>query len=176
MKEKVECNYLCCTYFIVSSSAPGSLCSSLNAGIIKDIYFSAGSETWGQGTWNKILQKCQNHPKRLQTVHNIHTNITLYSEHTYHNNNNKESNTITNIFLEKDQENSNISSQILLKTTYCSLITKNLISEVYTSARHLLNLETHIIYPFWISYPFHYILMLKSFIWTSDIMINGVGC
>lgn len=41
------------TYFIVSSRAPGSLCSSLNAGTIKDMYFSAGSKTEGQGTYNK---------------------------------------------------------------------------------------------------------------------------
>lgn len=38
------------TYFIASSRAPGSLCSSLNAGIIKDIYFVAGSTMCGQGT------------------------------------------------------------------------------------------------------------------------------
>jgi len=37
-------------YLMVSSSAPGSLCSSLNAGIIKDIYFSAGSNIEGHGT------------------------------------------------------------------------------------------------------------------------------
>jgi hypothetical protein len=35
---------------MVSSRAPGSLCSSLNAGITKDIYFSAGSWIWGHGT------------------------------------------------------------------------------------------------------------------------------
>lgn len=37
---------------MVSSSAPGSLCSSLNAGIIKDMYFSAGSDIDGQATFN----------------------------------------------------------------------------------------------------------------------------
>lgn len=45
---------------MVSSSAPGSLSSSLNAGIIKDIYFSAGSEILGQGTcdkWEKCFQQ-----------------------------------------------------------------------------------------------------------------------
>lgn len=39
-----------CDYFKVSSRAPGSLCSSLYAGIIKDMYFSAGSRICGQVT------------------------------------------------------------------------------------------------------------------------------
>lgn len=41
------------TYSMVSCRAPGSLCSSLYAGIIKEIYFSAGSKMEGQETYVK---------------------------------------------------------------------------------------------------------------------------
>jgi len=44
------------TYFSVSTRAPRSLYSSSNAGIIKDIYFSAGSKIVGQGTWDIVSE------------------------------------------------------------------------------------------------------------------------
>lgn len=61
------------THFIVSSRATGSLSSSLNAGMIKDRYFSAGSKTEGHLTYNKLLpQESVTHQMDIERSFDLH--------------------------------------------------------------------------------------------------------
>lgn len=60
-KQEVQCDY-----FKVSSRAPGSLCSSLYAGTINDMYFSAGSRICGQVTYSKTAIQSNNYALKLQ--------------------------------------------------------------------------------------------------------------